>query len=304
MREYLAHLYQSYFGASVIVAPEYLLLCLPIAYLAYRLTANCGGFWHWLTPREVYLHRSHRLDLMLFALGRFLVFLGLAGRISLATATALAVARVFDRPALGNGLSPWLLALLLWLVSDLATYWMHRLHHHIRLLWQVHAVHHSAEVLTPFTAYRQHPLTLITTVLPGSVLVGLAQGLLIGTLDPGAAMLEVAGVNAFVVIANAAMANFQHSHIWISFGPVLERLIISPAQHQIHHSKLLHHYDRNFGQTLAVWDWIFGTLYVIHGHENLTYGVSEEDLAPLSSHGFWTTLWHPLRQMAHALRQP
>ena len=55
-------------------------------------------------------------------------------------------------------------------------------------------------------------------------------------------------------------ANLRHSHVWITYGRIMERLLISPAQHQIHHSKNKVHFDRNFGVVLAIWDGMFGTL--------------------------------------------
>jgi sterol desaturase/sphingolipid hydroxylase (fatty acid hydroxylase superfamily) len=302
MLDFLEDLYLDFFGAAVIVAPEYLLLSIPIAWIIYRFTRRSAGFWRWLTPREVYLHKSHLLDLKLFVIGRLMVFFGLIGRASLTTAAAVWVASVVGQSGLGSDtLSPMGLALVLWLVSDFSSYWVHRLHHRIKLFWPLHAVHHSAEVLTPFTAYRQHPLALLTSLLPNSLVIGVAQGVLIGSLNPNTALLEVAGINAFVVIANAAMANFHHSHIWISFGPVLERVIISPAQHQIHHSTLPRHFDRNYGQTLAIWDWMFGSLYIIRGPEDLTFGVEDAELEPLNAHRLGATFWHPIRQMAKAV---
>lgn len=84
--------------------------------------------------------------------------------------------------------------------------------------------------------------------------------MVIGSAAPETAILEIAGINAFLVLATLAMANFHHSHIWVSFGPWLEHLIISPAQHQIHHSTRPEHFNKNYGQTLALWDWVFGTL--------------------------------------------
>ena len=274
MSETLYDLYTSFFGASVVVAPEYLLLSLPIAWVLFRLMKPGGRFWRWLLPREVYFHRSHLLDLKLFAIGRLMVFSGLLGRISLATAVAAGIAGLF---AGGAGpaadWSPWMLALMLWLVADAASYWVHRLHHHWRVLWPLHAVHHSAEVLTPFTAYRQHPLALVTSGMMNSLFAGIGQGLLLGALDPSVMIHQIAGVNAFIVLANAAMANFHHSHIWVSFGPIVERLIISPAQHQVHHSTAPEHFDKNFGQTLALWDWLFGSLYIVRGTRQPGFGL-------------------------------
>ena len=313
MGEFLQSLYASFFGASVLVAPEYLLLCVVIGFGIYLWRRRTGrvarGFWRWLTPRDIYLHKSHLLDLQLFAMSRVMSFLGLLGRISVATAVAVWVAGFWTPTEGAADLSPWMMALILWLTADFCVYWIHRLHHRWAVIWPLHAVHHSAEVLTPFTAYRQHPLAIVLTVFVSSALIGGVQGGVIGalgsgTIDTGSIALQVAGVNAFQVLANAAMANFHHSHVWISFGPVLERIVISPAQHQIHHSTRPEHFDRNFGQTLALWDWAFGSLYVVRQEEDLRFGLDGEEHRPLGRHGLLTTLWHPIAMMAGTVSRP
>src|SRR5579883_1523478 len=48
--------------------------------------------------------------------------------------------------------------LAMMLAIDLGTFVAHRLHHAVPFLWEIHAVHHSAEQLTLFTAHRLHPL--------------------------------------------------------------------------------------------------------------------------------------------------
>jgi hypothetical protein len=60
---------------------------------------------------------------------------------------------------------------------------------------------------------------------------------------------------------------------------------MSPAHHQIHHSSDPIHFNKNLGSCLAVWDWLFGTLYVPgKAREKLSFGVE------------------PDRQEAHTLR--
>ena len=59
-----------------------------------------------------------------------------------------------------------------------------------------------------------------------------------------------------------AYVHLQHSHMWISFRGLLGRVFISPAHHQVHHSDNPKHFNTNYGSCLALWDWMFGTLYV------------------------------------------
>lgn len=71
--------------------------------------------------------------------------------------------------------------------------------------------------------------------------------------------------------------HLQHSHVWLSFGPWLSRLYISPAQHQIHCSRDPRHRDKNSGIKFALWDALFGTLYVPKEPETLQVGLPDAD---------------------------
>lgn len=301
----LFNIYVGFFGSDVLLAPEYLAITLLIAFVVYlvrRRRQSLPGFWRWIMPRDLWLHRSTLLDLELFVLGRLMQVLGLLGRLSLITATSLLTARLLageqGQPLIPACLSPFLLSLALWLAGDLARYWLHRAYHRIGMIWPIHAVHHAAEVLTPLTAYRQHPLALLIGVPVVSVVMGLAQGLVLVTFDPQATPLFIAGTNAVLVIANVALANIHHSHIWISYGPILERLFISPAQHQIHHSTDPRHHNRNYGETLALWDWMFGTLHLATGETpaEIRFGLTGKADAGLTSHRLSRNLWDPLRR--------
>ncbi|OYX17947.1 MAG: hypothetical protein B7Z04_13515 [Rhodobacterales bacterium 32-66-9] len=119
-------------------------------------------------------------------------------------------------------------------------------------------------------------------------------------LTEGAPVAQIAGINLFLVLANAALAALHHSHVWLSYGPVIEHIVISPAQHQIHHSADPKHHDRNFGNSLAIWDWMFGTLYVIRDQETLVLGLSGPQEEPLMSQRLWPILCDPVRRMLKA----
>jgi sterol desaturase/sphingolipid hydroxylase (fatty acid hydroxylase superfamily) len=71
--------------------------------------------------------------------------------------------------------------------------------------------------------------------------------------------------------------HLQHTQLWISFTGWLGHLFMSPAHHQIHHSRNPAHFNKNLGSCLAVWDWIFGTLYIPSRHsEKLEFGVEPD----------------------------
>jgi sterol desaturase/sphingolipid hydroxylase (fatty acid hydroxylase superfamily) len=113
---------------------------------------------------------------------------------------------------------------------------------------------------------------------------------------------EVAGVYGLSFVWNLLGANLRHSHVWLSYGAILEHIFISPAQHQIHHSIRHHHHDTNFGSALAVWDWLGGSLYVTRGRERLTFGLPRD----LRNHddSVASVLGAPLREAMRQLRAP
>ena len=67
----------------------------------------------------------------------------------------------------------------------------------------------------------------------------------------------------------------------------MERIFISPAQHQIHHSMDARHHDRNFGAVLAIWDWMGGSLSLARGRQRLRFGVKETGAGAHSMKGIF-----------------
>lgn len=140
-------------------------------------------------------------------------------------------------------------------------YWLdHYLKHRVPALWELHKTHHTAEVLTPVTVFRVHPLdTLIFTNIQ-AIVVGLTAGLTSYLFARQAPIYALDGVNVVLVVFVWAYVHLQHSQFWIPFTGAPGRVFMSPAHHQIHHSIDPAHYNRNLGSCLAIWDWLFGTL--------------------------------------------
>ena len=166
-----------------------------------------------------------------------------------------------------------LYTLTLFIVGDFSRYWLHRLLHTVPFLWKIHEVHHSAEVLNPLTFYRVHPIENILFGLRYSLIVGLITGLFIYLFGAKIGLVQVVGANAFVFAFGMMGANLRHSHIPLRFGDVLEKIFISPYQHQLHHSKEF--INKNFGGALALWDWIFSTLHIENTRTNIEYGTKK-----------------------------
>ena len=267
---------RAFLGAGVRISPVYLLATVLVAYLIFRTRRPARRFFAWLLPREVVFHPSHRTDIKLYLLNRTLAAAGVFGAVSVTTLVAATTVVLLGREGVTTPWHPVLVALLVAIVNDFCVYWIHRWHHSIPIIWPFHAVHHSAEVLTPFTVYRKHPLYDLMSQLVRSLALGLFQGLVLALLFGSVDVTVIAGVNVIYVIFHLTGSNLRHSHLWLRYGTLLEHILISPAQHQIHHSLAIQHRDKNFGEIFAVWDWLFGTLYVPSGHEEIRYGLSDQ----------------------------
>ena len=163
---------------------------------------------------------------------------------------------------------------MLFLAYELGYWFNHWLSHKVPVLWEFHKVHHSAEVLTPITNFRVHPVYawIFANIL--ALTAAIANGLTNYAYGETAYQYALNDTNIIVVLFIHAYVHLQHSHMWIAFRGVLGRIFVSPAHHQVHHSDNPKHFDKNFGSCLALWDWMFGTLYVpAKEREPLTFGV-------------------------------
>lgn len=235
----------------------------------------------YIFPKATYLHSSTFTDAKLY-LANFFVRLPVPGILAASTAAIATLFASLTAPVFGGheggSLEGWRLfpvAILVAMANDLVTYVNHRLSHESRVLWPFHAVHHSAEVMTPLTLYRKHPVYGFIRNFIHPFIAGPMIGLIFGCFGD-ASFATIFGVNMIYVIFNFAGANLRHSHIWISFGPRLSYLFVSPAMHQVHHSIAPRHYNKNYGEVFALWDWMFGSIYVPREREELVFGLIDE----------------------------
>mgnify|MGYP001494427309 FL=1 len=146
------------------------------------------------------------------------------------------------------------------LLDDFSRFFVHRMMHKVPFLWAFHQVHHSAKTMTPFTIFRTHPVEGLIFLIRTSIVQGIAISLFIYLFGNKVDLVTIFGASVGVVIFHALGSNLRHSHIKIRYPKFVERILISPGQHQIHHSVEQQHYDKNFGVALAIWDLMFGSL--------------------------------------------
>ena len=261
-----------------------------------------------LAPRAATLGASGRADAGFFLFNTFCAssLIGWAlltqAQVARWTSEGLAAAAGASHAA-ASGLWPAALySVVIFLAYELA-YWVdHWLSHNVPALWELHKVHHTAEALSPLTNFRVHPLDSLVFYNLVALFTGVAAGALNYGLGPAHGRLMLLGADALVVAFGFTFAHLLHTHVWLRLPEPWSRLVMSPAAHQIHHSVDPAHYGRNLGNALAVWDWLFGTLYrPAAERERLSFGVPGQDA---SAHTIRGTLLTPMIRAAAALRAP
>ena len=150
--------------------------------------------------------------------------------------------------------------ILLFLAYDLGFFFDHTLKHRIPALWELHKAHHSAEVLTPLVNFRVHPLNSLILANSLALAIGVVAGFAQYALGRKAQSFTLFDQNVLMLLYIYVVAQLQHTQIWIPFTGVWGRLLMSPAHHQLHHSADPAHFNCNMGASLALWDWLAGSL--------------------------------------------
>lgn len=285
--EQLASLFEDFANPRKRIFVGYLLLSLLIGLvwlIAIRRMAIRAALAKFC-DRHVFFSDSARADYKIFIINRiFTLFISplLLSQIAIASAVYFALHSQgwiypgYFRQA-DTGLVVALFSVSMFVADDFTKFLVHRWMHKWPVLWAIHKTHHSATTLTPITVYRVHPLE--------GILYGTRSVLLQGTMISGFFFLfgdtvdlyTIVGVNVLVFVFHVTGSNLRHSHINISYWPWLERIVISPAQHQLHHSIAERHYDKNFGAALAIWDWLFGSLHISEPESDLQFGLTPQE---------------------------
>ncbi|MEQ1565813.1 MAG: sterol desaturase family protein [Myxococcota bacterium] len=187
-------------------------------------------------------------------------------------------------PLLGYGWMREHLGLLTWPESgpltwaaafvavDFTMYWRHRAAHRVAVLWAVHAVHHQSRDYNLAVALR-------LSFFQDAFLIGVPLAILGLPLGPVMACWLLGNVYQF----------FQHTEVIPKLGWV-DRWIMTPSNHRVHHGCNPRYLDKNYGNILLIWDYLFGTYVredepvefgVLTGLK--TYDASENGLEPFRS---------------------
>jgi sterol desaturase/sphingolipid hydroxylase (fatty acid hydroxylase superfamily) len=174
--------------------------------------------------------------------------------------TNLVAVRVSTWPA-------WAQLLTLFIVRDFVQWNTHRLLHRVPVLWQFHKVHHSVEEMGYAAHLRYH----------------FVETLVYRTIEYVPLAMIGFGLQPFIIVHlfTLAIGHLNHANIYLPLGP-LKYIFNSPQMHIWHHAKDLPKgsYGKNYGISLSIWDYLFGSVWMPHDGRDIPLGFPEVDNYP------------------------
>ena len=149
-----------------------------------------------------------------------------------------------DRLAIIHIQSSFWVYVVAFIALDLAGYWTHRVQHVVNFFWNGHIVHHSSESFNLACALRQSIASVAKIFV-----VFLLPAALLGV--PAKVIAIVAPLHLF--------AQFWYHTQHIKKMGWLEKIIVTPSHHRVHHAINKEYIDKNYGQIFIFWDKLFGS---------------------------------------------
>jgi len=137
----------------------------------------------------------------------------------------------------------WYIWVAAYVAIDFLSYWYHRFSHRINILWAGHVTHHSSEHFNFSNGFRTSFFQGVNRILFWSLLP-------VFGFDPLMLLiiLKVSGLYDFLL----------HTEYIPKLG-FIEKILVTPSQHRVHHGRNDIYIDKNYGSTFVIWDKIFGT---------------------------------------------
>ena len=181
-----------------------------------------------------------------------------------------------------NNAPIWIQFLIMFVVADLIQWAVHVMLHRVHWMWQFHKVHHSVREMGFAAHLRFH---WMETIIYKSILY-------IPLTMIGFGIDDFFILHAFTVL----IGHLNHANVNITYGP-LKYLFNNPAMHIWHHAKKMpdtHPYGINFGISLSIWDYIFGTAHIPHSGRDIELGFDEVEKYP---EGFVSQVAEPFKKL-------
>ncbi len=203
----------------------------------------------------------------------------------------------------------WAILLVGFVVRDFVQWWVHRLLHRFDFLWEFHKVHHSVAEMGFAAQLRYHWMENIVyrslEYVPLALLgIGLYDFFIIHIFTLAWGHYNHANISNHSAVAGAILGGllgivfvtgFADVHLlsgatvlskgivflalvllgYFVLGPLMRYVFNGPEMHIWHHAHDLpkeKRYGVNFGLTLALWDYLFGTAYIPQSGRDIKLG--------------------------------
>ncbi|MBY5950198.1 sterol desaturase family protein [Algoriphagus marincola] len=166
---------------------------------------------------------------------------------------------LFSKFAIFQIEATWLVYVIAFFALDFAGYWTHRIAHEYNLFWNNHIIHHSSEEFNLACALRQSISSIVKIFA-----VFLIPAAFFGV--PPQVIAIVAPLHLF--------AQFWYHTRHIGKMGFLEKIIVTPSHHRVHHAINPEYLDKNYGQIFIFWDRWFGTYQEEQDDIPAVYGVT------------------------------
>jgi sterol desaturase/sphingolipid hydroxylase (fatty acid hydroxylase superfamily) len=162
----------------------------------------------------------------------------------------------------------WAQLLTLFVLRDFLHWNIHRLLHRVPWLWEFHKVHHSVRQMGFASHLRFHPME--------TVVYRTLEYLPLGMIGYG--------IQEFFLVHLLALSigHFNHANIYVPLGP-LKYILNNPQLHAYHHARNLpggHRFGVNYGISLSLWDYLFGTAYLDSQSREAALGFAGDENFP------------------------
>ena len=162
----------------------------------------------------------------------------------------------------------WVQLLVLFVVRDFVQWNVHQLLHRVPRLWEFHKVHHSVEQMGFAAHLRYHWM----------------ENVVYRSLEYVPLAMIGFGIDDFFIVHvfTLSVGHFNHSNWKLELGP-LKYVFNNPQMHIWHHAKDLpadRPYGMNFGLTLSLWDYLFGTAHIPSDGRDIELGFPEVEDFP------------------------
>ena len=170
-----------------------------------------------------------------------------------------------------------------YIVWEFAHFIYHFLAHKVRLLWCLHATHHAPEEMNLSVTHAHFFLEA-----PYADLIRSSICIFLGV--PPTLLFTIMFIDgtygAFIHVGENLIKDAR-------FG-FLNKFILTPSHHRVHHAKNPLYIDTNYCNLLNFWDRIFGTYQEEDPNLNIQYGVTR----PIRSGNFWDVYFGELINLA------